>query len=220
MTIREAISKVKKSFKEINADSHLSNKFVYSSLVAKSNLIMQRESDALRLSNIQDVYQTLKCVKVEEIPSVDPRCNMKSKAKFYRTVKCLPDTYFDSDGPLIRSIRSIDGFTEIQLTTLDSIERWKKDSNSKYDKSVYAFYSEKHLYLTRKVPVKIEAAFTNDISHIDCNCDDIPCYVFLDTKWYVPKKLEDTILSLVLQDLANSYERVSTKVLTDKNDNT
>jgi hypothetical protein len=223
-TIREVISEIKKGLKEVHADSKMTNKFVYSKLTTKSLLIIQRESDALRLANSFDTYQTLPCVEVIDIPAIDKNCRITSKKRLYRTKGKLPDMYFDAANPIIRSIRSLDRFGKtITLTNLDSILRGLQDTNSKYDKNIYAWFEEGYLYFTEKVPVRVEALFVADVKDwCGCDCDterDKPCTKFLDGRFYAPEKLIDSIISLVIQDLANSYKRLPDQQVIDKNPN-
>lgn len=207
MTIRESISQVKEPLKEVNADSRLTNKFIYNKLLTKAFLFIQRESDALRLAYIKEMYQTLKCLKIEEAPAIDPCCGIKSKAVVYRSVNKLPEMYVDSRGDIIDSVESLDGFTSIKLTTPASVRRYMEDTNSKFDKTVYGFIFNEYLYLLKKHPVKITAAFVSEVSDY-CACEDKPCVRFLDFKWRVPKKILDQAILAVTEDLIKSYKQI------------
>ena len=66
MTNREAISTVKRLFRQINADSLMSNKFVYSLLKKHAKWLIYRDSDKLRLLRKHKIYQKIKCLKVIE----------------------------------------------------------------------------------------------------------------------------------------------------------
>jgi hypothetical protein len=224
MTWREVISRVKKELKEVNADSRLPNKLIYSKIVSKSSLLMQRESDALRLGKLQLMYQTLKCMDVQEVPAVDKNCFISSSLKLYRTCNKIPDLYSDLNGVIVKSIRSVDRFgKEIKFASLDYIVNVRKSSNSKFDKSIYGFYEDGYIYLEKKVPVRIEGAFTHSVEkYQDCECskEATPCQRFLDTKWFIPQKLEDAIITMCVQELANGYKRLPEQMVIDKNPNT
>jgi len=221
-TIRNVISDIKASLKEVTADSSLPNKLIWSKVVDLSSLLIQRESDALRIPNVQNSLQIIKCVDVIEVPSIDSCCNIKSDKVFYRTREKLPSIYFDADGPIIKAIRTIDRSSSIDIITMDSLARSLEDTNSKYDKSEYAFYSEGYLYLTRKIPILIEGLFMYDISGLNfCGCTDkeLPCRRFLDTYWMIPEKLYYQTIQAVIQDLVSVYKRIPDQII-DKNENT
>lgn len=223
MTLREAISRVKKEIKEVNADSRLTNKFIYSKLISKGNLIIQRDSNALKLGNLQDLYQTLKCLDVKEVPAIDKNCFLTTDYTLFRTCNRVPDLYSDVKGVIIKSIRTLDRNEKITLETLDYIQDAARDSNSKYDKSIYAFYEDGYIYQQKRIPIRVEGMFVHDVtSHQDCACDtsSLPCKRFLDTKWYMPRKLEDDVISLVIRDLSQTYERLPGQTIIDKNPTT
>ena len=222
MTIRETISQVKGEIKETNADSRLTNKAVYNKLVRKAMLLIQRESDSLKLAHILELYQTVKCLKIEEAPAIDPCCGIKSKAVVYRTINKLPEMYSDGNGPIVDTIESIDGYSDIKLTNPGTIKRIKEEStNSKYDKTIYAFIFDGYLYLLKKHPVRMTAAFISDVSgYNDCSCDDKPCIKFLDTQWKIPKKILDATIQLVIQDYMKDYKQIREDLTTNKNSNT
>lgn len=223
MTIREAISLIKKEIREVNADSRLHNKFIYSKLIAKSNILIQRDADALKLGSLQDLYQTIKCAEVEEVPAIDPNCFISSDLKLYRTCK-LPDLYSDFSGVLIKSVRSVDRFgKDIKLESVDYIVNLREDTNSRFDKSIYGFYEDGRIYLEKNLPIRIEGMYVADISsYKGCNCGekDEDCIRFLDTKWYIPRKLEDDVISLVIRDLGGGYKRIPEQAVINKDPNT
>lgn len=211
MTIRESISQVKSPIKEVHADSKLTNKSVYNKLLTKAMLFIQRESDSLKLAYSTEFYQPIKCLKIEEAPAIDPCCGIKSKAVVYRSASKLPDMYIDVNGPIINSITSIDSSYEVVYSTAAEVRRIAEDTNSKYDKSVYAFIDNGYLYMVNKMfPVKVSAAFITDVSEWnDCSCEEPkPCIRFLDSEWRIPQKILDNVIGAVKQDLLRSYKAI------------
>lgn len=220
-TIRNVISDVRASLKEVVADSNLSNKLIWSKIVDLSTLLVQREADALRIPNVQNSLQIIKCIDVVEVPAIDVCCSIKSKKVFYRTRNKIPSIYFDKDGPLIKAIRTIDRGNTIEMTTMDSLARSMEDTNNKYDTTKYAFYSEGYLYLTQKIPILIEGLFVYDVSDLNfCGCGEVvPCKRFLDSYWMIPEKLYYQTIQGVVQDIASTYKRIPDQII-DKNENT
>jgi hypothetical protein len=223
MTIQEAISQVKKSLREVTTDSRLTNKLVYSKLLSTASLLIQRESDALKLSEQSNLFQPYKCVDWQEVDAADRNCfGLTSRAKLYRTLRPVPAIYEDSDGPIVRRIISVDNHTAIKRVPKDTIRRLKGDTNSKYDKTVYAFFSDGYIYLTEEVPVEIDAYFKGELPAFcpDCVDTDNPCLPFLENPFRIPAKTEDAIISKVIQDIANSYKRIPEDPTTNKSQNT
>lgn len=220
MTNREAISSVKKSIKEVNADSVLTNKFVISKLNATARVLIQQESDKLKLSKIQSLYQLLKCVEMEEAPTIDPCCGVKSLCTIWRTKDKLPALYTDSNGVIIKAIRTIDSSKEIKFTTPSRLIRIKKDKNSKYDKTIYAFFSDGRVYLSNAEfrKIEIEGLYQDDISHLNVCEGKNDCIRLIDREWKVPQKLEDVIIKSVIKELLESYKRINGDPTINKTD--
>ncbi len=212
MTNKEAISLVKKGIREVNTDSRLTNKFIYSKLRAVGIILIQQDSDKLKLSKLQDLYQPLKCVEMIEAPTIDPCCGIKSFCRIWRTKEKIPDLYSDSMGVIIKAIRTIDSSKEISIITPSRLLRIKKDKNSKYDKSIYGFYSDGYIYLANAEyrMIEVDGMFTEDISHLNtCENKDKECIRLIDRVWKVPSKLEGVIIQAVVKDILESYKRIT-----------
>lgn len=209
----EAISRVKNGIKEANADSRLTNKQIFSSLMTKSQLIIQRESDKLNLIRIETIFQSLSCIEMQEVSVIDDCCGVDSVCTVMRSKYPLPEMFNDDYGSIIKRLTTIDESIEMMLTTPTSILRAKKDTNSKYDKTVYAFFRNNYLFITnKKYPVvKLEAYFKEDLAFnkiFKCGTSTNNCLRFLDTKWWVPQKLEDPIINMVIEELMNGYKKL------------
>ena len=230
MTNREAITTVIRLFKQINADSLMSYKFVYSLLMKHSKWLIYRDSEKLRLLRRHKIYQKVKCLKVIEAPSIDPCCGVKNaNCTIYRTEVKIPELYEDSEGVIIHNITSIDGWTDIVLTTVSSIKRmlnnpWKGKSRNKY---IYAFYNDGYMYFPNNhlKMIEVEGLFTKKVdSKENCtpckDCDKTPCTKFLDLDFIIPDYLEAQMMDAVIKDLANTYTRMPEKGHEiNKNDN-
>lgn len=218
MTNREAISQLKKLFREINADSKLTNKFSYSVLMKHAKWLIYRDSERLRLIRKHKIYQKAKCIEVIEAPSIDPCCGVTG-CTIYRTKNKLPEMYEDSAGVIIHNITSIDGWTDIILTTAASVKR--KLNNAWISKGVkgtiYAFYSDGYLYFPKQNlrKIDIEALYTKKIDeNKECEpCKDCTdnCKRFLDNDFIIPDYLEAQMMDAAIKDLASTFERVPEK---------
>ena len=208
----EVIARVKNSLKEANADSRLTNKHIVSLILSKSQVLLQRESDKLKLIRIEDIFQSLNCIKMQEVSTIDDCCGIETVCTIMRSKYKIPEMYNDDYGIIIKRLTTIDESVELKLTTPANILRIKKDSNSKYDKTVYAFFRNGYLFVTnKKYPtIKLEAFFKEDLAFnkvFECYKEN-NCIRFLDTQWIVPQKTQDGIIALVVQDLATYYKKL------------
>lgn len=230
MQIRQAIHRVKRLFREVNADSRLSDRTVYSLILNHTKWLIYRESIKFNIVQVDSVFQILKCVPVIEAPLIDPCCGIKSKCTVYRTKDKLPDLYEDSGGVIIRDVLTIDGSKS--LTQIKPSEWLRKQENpwlNKNKKNSFFFYSEGYLYFPNGSwkMIEVNGLFTEDISDLNI-CDDKntcedetkECRKFLDKKLIIPEFLEAQMFDNVIKDLANTYKKLPEKSNEiNKNDN-
>jgi hypothetical protein len=222
MTVRAMISQVREIIKERYGDTRLSNKFTYSNLLKMAKILLKRESDNFKLLKYQTLYQSLKCVEVIEAPSIDPCCGLKSYCSIWRTKDKLPELFEDSMGVLIMSVTSVDGSTEYDFKTVESIRR--KMSNpwvKKYEDPTYCFFKDDYLYFTKRtLLVEIKGMFTRSIEKYNKCGGDIPCIKFLDEKFYIPGYLEEPLIKMTLEELTKIYKALPEDQSVNKNNNT
>jgi len=228
--IREAIHRIKRLFREINADSRLSDRTVYSLMQNHAKWLIYRESEKLKLLKVDKTFQKLKCVEVIEAPLVDPCCGLRNCCTIYRTKDRLPEMYEDSVGVIMKSVTTVDGLTS--LTSIKASEWERKQGNPWLDntrKNNFYFFFDGYLYFpngTWKM-VEVIALFKEDISDMNL-CDDKGtcedetkvCKRFLDKEFILPEYLEAQMYDAVIKDLSNTYKRLPEKSNEiNKNDN-
>lgn len=230
MTIREGIHKVKRLFREINADSRLSDRVVYSLMNTHTGWLVYRESEKLKLVKGDKIYQTIKCVPVIEAPLIDPCCGVKSNCTIYRTKDRLPELFEDGNGVIIKTAVSIDSSTSLTMIKPEEYER--KVNNpwiNQEKKNQYFFFNDGYLYFPggnwKKIEVKAMFKLElnlNDLCTETPDCDDPAkkCIRFLDTRFIIPTFLEAQMFDAVIRDLSNTYKRLPEKSNEiNKNDN-
>lgn len=230
MTNREAIHRVRRLFRETNADSRLSDRTIYSLMQNHAKWLIYRESEKLKLIKTDHSFQKLKCIPVIEAPAIDPCCGIKSKCTVFRTKDRLPEIYEDSVGVIIRSVTTVDGSKS--LVQIKPSEWERKQANPWLDqekKNRFFFFNDGYLYFPNGgwKMVEAESLFKKDISDLNlCDdpstCDDEKkeCKRFLDKNFIIPEYLEAQMYDAVIKDLANTYKRLPEKsVEINKNDN-
>lgn len=166
------------------------------------------------------LFQTWKCVDVIPAPTIDECCGIKTNCTIYRTHKKLPYLLTASWGPIIRRVTSLDGYTEmVPITPLDW-NRKTEDTNRKYDKSIYYFWSDGYLYFPNMEwkGVKIEAYFEEDIDkYNDCDNKTDPCKTMLDNKFRIPKEVLAVCIDNVNKEVIGQYNQIPDDNQIDKN---
>lgn len=225
-TKRQIISDFRKMLQEQSADSTYSNQFLYNALMNQGKWLVKREISAGRIYRNNSLFQTLGCVPIVETSTVDPCCPVKTNCKIYRTKNKLPETWIDSNGPVIRSITSVDGTTDFFYT--DPIT-WQSKRNNPYYKMMdnkYVFPADGYLWFPEHNPhfINVIGYFTDDVSLIETDactpkCDDKKeCTRFLDTNFMVPDWLHAEMFTKAFQLMLPTKQTVE-DVQIDKNTN-
>lgn len=218
ITNREAIYKVKRLFREVNADTRLSDRVIFSLLENHTKWLISRESDKLKLIRNEKIFQPLKCVKVIEAPLIDPCCGIKSLCTVFRTEEKLPDLFEDSNGIIIKNVTTID--TQTSLTQIKPSEWERKQNNpwiNKDKKNTFFFYSDGYLYFPNGSwkMVEVVGLFKRDLygmnkcdNCLTCEDETKECKRFLDKNFIIPEYLEAQMFDAVIKDLSNTYKRI------------
>lgn len=220
MIIRAAISNVRTDLKKYDADTHLTNKQIYTILNKHAIWLVKRDSDAFRILRMNFLYQDYKCAEVIDVPTIDECCGITTKCTVKRTKNPIPKLYEDSLGALIKSVTSIDGSTELTLSTEEDYPKRKNNPWSKGKGSKYFFYKNGYLYGDLPKKINVKGLFPEFIGNL--NCEDCPkpveCKRFMDQEWYVPGYLEAQIIDFTVKELAPQVS-IPTQEKIDKNEN-
>lgn len=213
MTNRESISRLRKIFKEIHADSKFSAKLAFSILLSISKVLIKKDSERLKIMSQSHLFKKLKCVEVIEAPTIDPCCGIKSFCTVYRTKNKLPKIHADTYGPIIRDIYSIDGNKTITLIQAQDYLRLIKNPWNKQKKDLYAFWAEDYLYFPNGAwkMVEIEAFWAENIKPFSTCNDEEDCVKFLDQDFAIPGYYEADLFRLAETEIKGTYASVPDK---------
>lgn len=224
VTVRETLSHIKVPNKAINADTRLTNKYIYTLCKKYRDQLVKTVDSKFQLMKLDYLFQTWKCVELVEVSSIDECCNIGTECTIYRTKNKLPACVTASWGPIIKRISAIDGFTDISQIRATDWNRKLEDTNFKLDKDLYYFFQDDYIYFPnlKWKKIRIEGYFEEDImKHNKCdNKEQDPCKSFLDNQFRIPKELFAPCISLVQQEVYNFYERgAPDDTQPDKNNN-
>lgn len=220
---RDMITSLREKLRERTADSTYTNQFLYSVLLENAKWLIRREINAGRIYGNSVFFQSLKCIPVMEVSTIDECCPVKGCASIYRTNEKLPDMWVDEDGPVIKTVTSIDGTTEFFRT---NDQTWQSKSVDPYQtqmpKLKYTFFKDGYLWFPEWNPrfVNLYAFFMDDTANLSM-CDDKTklCIRFLDTLFMLPPWLEAEMFAKALQQLAGITKKFAEDEQIDKNPN-
>lgn len=223
MKNREAISRLRKYFKEIHADSRFSFRLAYSILLSINKMLIKRDSERLKILSQSNLFSTLKCVPVIEAPAIDPCCGVKSLCTVTRTKDRLPKIYSDTYGPIIKDVLSLDNSQTLTLIQPQEYARIKNNPWNKKKDTKYYFYSDGYLYFPNGAfkKVNVEAYWEESIEgKSTCNKAPKECIKFLDRELSIPGYFEANLFQLAEEEIKGRYSLPERSHQIDKNDNT
>lgn len=217
---RESIQFLRDKVKETNADSTYSNKFLYNCLMEHARWLVRREINKGNIYVNNSFFQILECQKVIEVPTTGECCPIKTGCTTYRTKEKLPEAWIDTNGPVIRSVTSIDGSTDIFYTTPTT---WTAKKNDPYQKMIdekYTFFADGYLWFPGFNPhlVNIEIFSIEDVEQYSQCKEKTPCFRFLDGKFMVPEWLEAEMYAKAVEQLAGVTKRLPQDQEVNKNE--
>lgn len=219
----ELISQVRNELRLVNSDSTLTEKFIWSIIQKHAAWLIKRESTKLDLVTQEGIFQTKKCVDVEYAPAADDCCGIKSRCKVFRTVHKLPEIYEDDNGPIIKSVFTIDGSADFYPIKIYEYQRKLENPHMIYDKSAYVFYNNGYLYFPKSTirKVMVKAYFTEEVVNDcePCSSDEPQCLSKLDQSIRLPEYILGELMQNVLNELASLTIKIPADENINKNEN-
>ena len=110
-------------------------------------------------------------------------------------------------GPLVRTVSSLDGSTEIQPTTPGSYVSMSKTTTFKYNNTKYYWFLDGYLYFPNIEwdALKLEGVFNSDITKWNCEVED-DCTPRYEQPIYIPEALFAEIESQVINVMMNTMQ--------------
>lgn len=214
-TVGQAISRVRNIIKAVRADAFLTDRFLYSLITKYADLYIKQELEKHRIVALYPLFRTLPCVDLVQVDKVEACCDIESGCTIMRTVDKFPTVMLNVNGPLIRSVTSIDGSTDVERTEPLTYTRIIKTSGAKYNKTKYYWFLNGYLYFPNLgwPQVKIDALFRGDISRFQC---DSPCIMIQDSPTPIPDYLFALIEQNVLRELGMEIQIPQDASMSDK----
>ena len=112
--IGDVISRIRQITKAEVQDAFVTDRMIYSLVLKFAQLLMRRQDSTNKLKKFNSVWQSLPFVELIEVDKVEAKCSgIQSGCTIMRTKDKLPIFMEGYWGPLIRSVTSIDGSTEL-----------------------------------------------------------------------------------------------------------
>jgi hypothetical protein len=207
-TIGDILSRVRGQIKAESEDAFVTDRYLYSLIKKYAQLFMRRQDSSNKLMKFNGIWQTLDYVELVDVDKIESDyIGIKSDVTIKRTKLKLPAFQEGYWGPLIRTVSSIDGCTECQITNPGTYTSMTKSTTFKYNKTKYFWFLNDYLYFPNIDwdAVKVEGVWENDVSNFNCDPSDncIPRY---KQRMFVPEFLFAEIEQQVMQETFNTLK--------------
>lgn len=206
-TIGDTISRVRNALRGTQDDAFLTDRMIYSTILKFAKLYIKRQDNENKIMRFQSLFEVLPCVELIEVDKVEACCGgIKSKCIIKRTKEKLPDPMEGTYGPLFRDITSIDGSYMTYRTYPGTYLAMTQSTNFKYNKTLYYWYLDGHLYFPNLQwdAVRIEAIWDDNIEYMKCDGDI--CNLRQDQPTHVPDYLFAEIEQQVLSQFGMTMQ--------------
>ena len=205
--ISDSISRVRNLIKSVKEDAFLTDRLIYSVILKYGKLYVQRQDNANKIMRFQTLFEVLPCVELIDVDKVEACCaGIRSKCIIKRTKEKLPAPMEGAYGPLFRDITSIDGSQTTYKTYPGTYVALTESTNFKYNKALYYWYLDGHLYFPNIEwdSVRVEAIWDDDVNYLKCG-EDV-CTPRQESASHIPDYLFAEIEQQVLRELTMMFQ--------------
>jgi hypothetical protein len=205
-TIKETIDRLRNTLKAVKADAFITDRYLYSLVLKYGQAAIRRQAILDRILKMSSLFRTIPCMDLEEVSPIEACCGPTiSNCRYKRTVRQLPNVLNGEYGPILRTVSSIDGSTEVYATTPSLYASMSKTSGFKYNPNKYYWYLNGYLYFPN-VPwegVMVQGIFDGDITDYTCptGSGQPDCTSRQDQPVPIPEFLFAEVEQNVLQEL-------------------
>jgi hypothetical protein len=207
-TIGAVISRVRNAIKAVDTDSFVTDRMIYSNIIKFAKFYIKQQTGQSTQSRFNSLFVKLPCVDLIDVDKIEACCNVQSDIIIKRTREKLPGVMEGMQGPLLRSVASMDGYTEAFRTTPQLYSAMMKTSNARYNTTKYYWFLNGYLYLPNVNwdALAVEGIFEDKLTQ---SCED-PCASIQDQFLNIPPEL----FAQIEQQVVNEFLR-STQINTD-----
>jgi hypothetical protein len=191
--------------KAVKEDSFLTDRQIYFLISKYGKTLIKREDNQFRLMKMSSIFKVLPYVELIDVDKVEAGCvGVYSGCYFKRSKDKLPNILDGMFGPIIRTVSSIDGDTELIRTEPGIWSSITKSSTFKYNKRIYFWYLNGYVYVPNVDwdAIRIEAIFENDVPL----CDEDMCIPMQDQPLNIPEYLFSEVEQYVLKELTMTMQ--------------
>lgn len=187
MIVRDLIADIRQSLKKLTLDDRIPNQFIYSKLIKCAGFLIKRESTSRKIYKETNLFRPIP-IELEDYNGVK------------RSLDKLPDFFTTNDGVLLM-VGSNDYSNDFTFSNPQKFERSRTREFSNPNKRFF-WIENGHLI--------IPDPYLEDVivKGLFFNYKEFPCQSLLDTEFPCPFYLKEDLITMVVQTLLASREKL------------
>jgi hypothetical protein len=196
---------VRNGIKAVDADSFITDRLIYSNILKYAKMFIKRQDGQSTQAKFNSLYKRIPCIDLIEVDKVAACCDVQSGVKIKRSKEKLPSILEGFNGPLLRTVASIDGSVEVFRTTPQLYTSLQKTSGFKYNKKKYYWLLDGYLFIPNVEwdSAQIDGIFEGSLSGLTC---DDECQSVQSQYLNIPPDLFAQIEGQVINDFMRSMQ--------------
>lgn len=202
--IGESISRVRNVLKAVKEDPFLTDRFIYSLIMKFGKALIKREERVNSIFKYKSLFKEIPCLDLIEVSIVEACCaGVKTKCQVKRTKNKIPKIMEISDGPVIRSVTSLDYSKKATQTYPTVYTNMTRTSGFKYNNNHYYWYLDGYIYIPNVdwEAIRLQAIFDDDISSEICSIGEKECTLEQDRDLAIPEHLFAEVEQMTIQQI-------------------
>jgi hypothetical protein len=203
-TIGYTVSRVRNSIKAVKEDAFVTDRYLWSLIIKYAKMFMKRQDNMDKMLKFKGFWRTVPCIDLVEVDKIEACCGITSGCTIMRTKDKLPEPFQGPNGPMFRSVTSIDVSEKIHGTFPEIYTSMTKVTTFKYNKKKYYWYINGYLYFPNIEwdGVKVEGIWEEDINPLACDGKDAgECSTRQEQQTNIPEELFAEIEQQVLAEV-------------------
>lgn len=206
VTIGYTVSRVRNSMKAVKEDAFVTDRYIWSLIIKYAKLFIKRQDNQNKLKRFKNLWVALPCVDLVEVDKIEACCGgVTSGCTIMRTKDKLPTPFEGPDGPMFRTISSLDVSQKVYPTEPGQYTSMTKTTTFKYNKDKYYWLLNGYMYFPNIEwdGVRMEGIWEDDVNQFACDGKDAEgeCTVKQKQKTNIPDDLFAEIEQQVLAEI-------------------
>lgn len=205
-TIGYTVSRVRNSMKAVKEDAFVTDRYIWSLITKYAKLFMERQDKLDVMKKFKSFWRTVPCLELVEVDKIEACCGgITSGCTIMRTKDKLPTPFEGPNGPMFRSVTSLDVSQKIHPTEPEIYTSMTKLTTFKYNKKKYYWYINGYMYFPNIEwdGIRVEGVWEDDINGLACDGKDgdSDCLIKQDQQTNIPEGLFAEIEQQVLAEI-------------------